>query len=173
MLSQRDARFYWLEEAEFDKHWEIMKSFHQKRWNQKNKQGAFGNRDFSMFHSKFRKHHKVRMSVLELDGEPIAINYYLFDLTTLYFYQSGWDSNSSNLSPGFSLHMWSIDSCTESTYDFMMGANDKSYKKQYGCNRIEKMYRVSGYKNKLLRTVSLFGSKIKKLIFVTKGSMSK
>lgn len=165
ILNQRKARFFWLQEERYDEYWDIMRGFHQSRWNKKNKLGAFFNDDFSKFHSKFRTYGKTKISVLELDGKPIAINYYLSGFTTLYFYQSGWDSDFSKLSPGFSLHMWSIESCTEKAYDFMMGTNDKSYKNQFGCNRIEKMYRVSGYKNKYLRAIIYFCLRAKKFIY--------
>lgn len=173
ILNQRKARFFWLQEERYDEYWDIMRSFHQSRWNQKNKLGAFFNDDFSKFHSKFRACGKTKISVLELDGKPIAINYYLSDFTTLYFYQSGWDSDLSKLSPGFSLHMWSIESCTEKAYDFMMGTNDKSYKNQFGCNRIEKMYRVSGHKNKYLRTIFSIALRVKQLVCRQKGNKDK
>ena len=76
------------------------------------------------------------MSCLEVDGTPVAINYYFIGQDTLYFYQSGWDLNFSKISPGLALHLWSIIDCEYRYYDFMLGDDKDSYKKRFGCSEI-------------------------------------
>jgi len=51
---------------------------------------------------------------------------------TLHFYQSGWDETKySKLSPGFALHLWSIENSSEDKYDFMLGGINDSYKTKF------------------------------------------
>ena len=72
-----------------------------------------------------------------------AINYYYKANNTLYFYQCGWNIDEyANFSPGFALHVWSIQNSPCMQYDFMMGKKNNSYKNKFGCNIIDNMYNI-------------------------------
>lgn len=133
-LSKLDARVNWIKKEDFDHYWQIMKDFHQIRWRNKDKQGAFCSDEFNLFHKEFRKHssENIAMSAVWVNDSPIAIHYYIVDTTTLYFYQSGWhEKEFSHLSPGLTLHLWSIENNNKLLYDFMMGKKQDSYKAKY------------------------------------------
>jgi CelD/BcsL family acetyltransferase involved in cellulose biosynthesis len=133
-LNKLDAKIDWVQKENFDKYWQIMKEFHQARWRNKNKKGAFCCDEFNRFHTEFRKESpkNIAMSAIWVNGAPIAIHYYFVDPTTLYFYQSGWDeAEYSNLSPGLILHLWSIENNIKPFYDFMMGKKQGSYKAKF------------------------------------------
>jgi hypothetical protein len=116
-----------------------MIEYHQARWNKKGKLGAFVQQNFQLFHQKFMKVNArkfVNISALIVNNKPIAINYYLTDKNTLYFYQCGWDEvNYSHFSPGLSLHLWSIENAKQPFYDFMKGELIDSYKGKFGCEQ--------------------------------------
>lgn len=138
-LKKINAAFTWVEKNDFEKFSQLLAEFHQSRWKNKGKDGAFAGKDFNDFHQNFRNKHpeNVRISAIIVDHKPIAINYYLADKNTLYFYQCGWDeSKYANLSPGFALHIWSIEHCQLKYYDFMMGGKNDSYKEKFGCQKI-------------------------------------
>ena len=69
--------------------------------------------------------------------QPVAINYYLLGDDTLYFYQSGWNLDYAELSPGFALHLWSMQNTDQKYYDFMLGSVENSYKKIFKCEERE------------------------------------
>ena len=94
------------------------------------------------------------MSAILINGIPIVINYYLHDHDTLYFYQCGWNENEyANLSPGFSLHIWSIINNPLKCYDFMMGNVNDNYKSSFKCNEIATMYDITIYKNSFINFI--------------------
>jgi hypothetical protein len=147
-LETLNAQFIWIPEAEYNEFWEKLIIFHQQRWNAKGKLGAFFHPDFINFHNLLQKEKKTKMSAILINGEPIVINYYLHDHDTLYFYQCGWNENEyANLSPGFSLHVWSIISNPLKNYDFMMGNAIDNYKNSFKCTAIKDMYDITMYKN--------------------------
>lgn len=134
-----EASFKWVEQDEYEHFSQILAQFHQSRWSSKGKKGAFSEHDFIEFHKNYRcaNPSNIRISAIMVNEEPIAINYYLADKSTLYFYQCGWDeTNYANLSPGFALHIWSIEHCKLTYYDFMMGGLNDSYKAKFGCQAI-------------------------------------
>jgi len=139
-LKKLNARFCWVDEKDFEKFTRILTEYHQTRWQGKGKDGAFAHPDFQAFHQNFRKttnQKAVKMSAIIVNGQPIAINYYLVDDSTLYFYQCGWDEeNYAKISPGFALHLWSIEQCNHQYYDFMMGGLNDSYKAKFGCDKV-------------------------------------
>lgn len=135
-LTKINAAFKWVEKNDYEQFSQILAQFHQTRWNNKGCSGAFAEENFQVFHKAYRATNpeNIRISALMVNNKPIAINYYLADKSTLYFYQSGWDeSNYANLSPGFALHLWSIEHCNFVYYDFMMGGMNDSYKTKFGC----------------------------------------
>ncbi|WP_371375778.1 GNAT family N-acetyltransferase [Thalassotalea aquiviva] len=137
-LNQGDNSFFWLRNEDCEPYWQALNRLHTKRWRSVSKSGAFGQIPFNQFHLTLmaKTNINVSMSVLEVNQNPIAINYYLQDNEVLYFYQSGWDKTLyGHLSPGFLLHIWSIKNCDAEIYDFMMAFEKNSYKKLYGCER--------------------------------------
>lgn len=133
------AIFKWIDKDEHEFFSQTLAHFHQTRWSNKGKSGAFSEHDFNEFHRNYRRANpsNIRISAIIVNNKPVAINYYLADKTTLYFYQCGWDeTNYANLSPGFALHLWSIEHCELEYYDFMMGGLNDSYKSKFGCLQI-------------------------------------
>tara|TARA_R110000737_G_scaffold352315_1_gene397796 strand:+ start:4265 stop:5338 length:1074 start_codon:yes stop_codon:yes gene_type:complete len=133
-LDKLNAKIAWLKQSDFDHYWQLMKDLHQRRWQSRDKKGAFCTDEFNAFHANFRKKspENVAMSVIWVNDKPIAIHYYFSDAATLYFYQSGWNENEySHLSPGLILHLWSIENSNKSSYDFMMGKKHDSYKAKF------------------------------------------
>lgn len=161
-LNKLSATFKWIEKEDYECFSNLLAQFHQIRWKNKGKSGAFSEHDFNKFHKNYRRANpdSIRISAIMVNNEPIAINYYLTDHTTLYFYQCGWDeTNYAKLSPGFALHLWSIEHCEFESYDFMMGGLNDSYKSKFGCLQIPMVnnhviintwkYRLSKLINKL------------------------
>ncbi len=120
----------WASDNEYAQLFATMRELHDARWKKAGKGGAFQSEQFIAFHHALIRHtDDVALSVLEIDGQAAAIHYYLKSDTTLYFYQSGWNSEQfSPFSPGLLLHCWSIQHCGCEDYDFMMGAAKNSYK---------------------------------------------
>ena len=139
-LKNINAQFCWVAPEQYEQFVTALTEYHQKRWQEKGQHGAFFHKDFRAFHQTFRKNRPsttVKISAIVVAGKPIAINYYLVDKTTLYFYQCGWDeTNYANFSLGMSLHLWSIDHCEQQFYDFMMGSNNDSYKAKFGGGQV-------------------------------------
>ncbi len=132
-LNKIDAKFHWVEPKDYDQYITLLIKYHQKLWNSRNKDGAFSHASFKDFHEQYRAKSSIKISAITVNGTPIAINYYFYDQTSLYFYQSGWDSEQySNFSLGLSLHLWSIENCNYKYYDFMMGEMKDSYKEKLG-----------------------------------------
>jgi CelD/BcsL family acetyltransferase involved in cellulose biosynthesis len=164
-LAKLNAEFIWVSNSEFEHYWQTMISFHQNRWNKKEKKGAFFHQDFLAFHQNFQKNNSCRISALLIDNKPIAINYYLQNEQTLYFYQCGWnESEYAHLSPGFSLHIWSIINNPLNKYDFMMGGINDNYKKSFNCNNTEKMLTLTINNNSVQRLFYALINKISDLI---------
>jgi hypothetical protein len=139
-LAKINANFCWVGPEDYEVCLKLLKKYHQIRWQKKGQKGAFLHPDFSEFHHTIRNNHQhenVKMSAIVIDGHPVAINYYLLDSQTLYFYQCGWDeTNYANFSLGMSLHLWSIVHCEQQFYDFMMGGDNDSYKAKFGGEQV-------------------------------------
>jgi len=133
-LDKLNAKIGWVQQCDFDHYWQSMKGFHQQRWLDKNKKGAFCSDEFNKFHAEFRQKSpkNVAMSAVWVNNKAIAIHYYFLDATTLYFYQSGWNEHEySKLSPGLILHLWTIENNNKPYYDFMRGEKHDSYKAKF------------------------------------------
>ncbi|GAB1623274.1 hypothetical protein AAOGI_33240 [Agarivorans albus] len=136
-LAEKGAEFRWLTSSEIEQYWPSLVAFHQARWQNKGKLGAFSDQRFSQFHQQFRQQHpdSVAMSGVFIKQQPLALNFYLLEQQQLHFYQSGWDEKQfSQCSPGFALHVWSILNSKAVLYDFMMGATAQSYKAKFSCD---------------------------------------
>ncbi len=133
-LAKVEAKIDWVKKEDFEHYWLLMKEFHQRRWQNQDKTGAFASHEFNLFHREFRQQapDNIAMSAIWVNDSPIAIHYYFVDSSTLYFYQSGWNEDEySHLSPGLILHLWGIEHNTKPFYDFMMGKNQDSYKAKF------------------------------------------
>jgi len=135
-LKKINATYHWVDEKEHERYTNLLIEYHQSLWKSRGNKGAFAHEDFKRFHEKYRAKNTIRISAIIVGNKPIAINYYFFDDTTLYFYQCGWDSESyANFSLGLSLHLWSIENCPNQYYDFMMGELKDSYKEKFAALR--------------------------------------
>lgn len=149
LLLENNADFFWCDTDQLQDHWLKLKEMHTQRWRLKNKSGAFTSADFNIFHQNLIKQGLCKISILKIKGKLAAINYYLIGDNCLYFYQSGWENNYASLSPGFSLHQWSIENNALDCYDFMMGEHQQSYKSSYSCNQIADMFTLKQEKKPL------------------------
>ena len=131
-LNKINATLHWVEQKDHEEYITYLIEYHQKLWNSRNKQGAFSHSSFKKFHEQYRTQSSVKISAITVNNKPIAINYYFDDENSLYFYQSGWDSEQyANFSLGLSLHLWSIENCHYQYYDYMMGEIKDSYKEKF------------------------------------------
>ena len=161
-LQHLGATFSWVSQENYQEYWQQLIELHQNRWTQKGNLGAFCHPDFTHFHREFQKYKNTKMSVLTINDETVAINYYLTDHNTLYFYQSGWDENKhSQLSPGFALHIWSIINSPVARYDFMAGELTNSYKSKFINKTLENIYSLSAEKSK----IRIYFSKLTSTLF--------
>ncbi|WP_206483086.1 GNAT family N-acetyltransferase [Thalassotalea sp. G2M2-11] len=132
-LAKLNSKFVWIEPQDYPIYWHQMSKYHQARWQKKHLHGAFFHQDFHQFHHYFiEDKNNIRISALLVNEVIIAVNYYLVDKNTLYFYQSGWNESSyDKLSPGFALHVWSIENNNKLFYDLMMGPISNTYKNKF------------------------------------------
>jgi hypothetical protein len=163
-LLKNNAHFFWADKNQLNKYWLKLKELHTNRWRLKSKRGAFTEPSFNAFHTKLIALEHCKISVLTVEGKMAAINYYIVDNGCLYFYQSGWENNYSSFSPGFALHMWSIENTKLDYYDFMMGNKKQSYKSRYGCNHLDDMYNVKVTNSPIKYLISKLINKITLLI---------
>lgn len=163
-LTKLNATVRWLNLDEYNSAWALLKSYHQSRWQNKGKAGAFVAAEFNQFHKTLREKNSntVAMSAVFIGEQPIAIHYYLVTEDAYHFYQSGWDEkNFAKLSPGLFLHYWSITNCPKKYYDFMMGGVNNSYKAKFNADT-RAMTSITLVKN----PINLFVSKVvNKLIY--------
>ena len=135
-LKKINATYHWVKPEAYKIYIAKLIEYHQNLWESRGNKGAFVHADFNRFHEEFRAKSSIKISAISVDNNPIAINYYFFDETTLYFYQCGWDSEGyANFSLGLSLHLWSIENCSYQYYDFMMGELKNSYKEKFDAHR--------------------------------------
>ncbi|WP_158088505.1 GNAT family N-acetyltransferase [Colwellia polaris] len=161
-LQRSNAIFFWVNEEDYEIYWQQLILFHQKRWQKKGKKGAFFHPDVIKFHTQFRKSNNTKISLLLIDDEVAAIHYYLYDNTTLYFYQCGWDeAKFAHLSPSYALHIWSILHNPIQNYDFMIGNTNDAYKKAFtGQNKLDDTYVVNAKRSRVKCFISKLINKL-------------
>ena len=115
----------------------ILQQLHDSRRRSLGDQGVFERPTFRLFHQdameRLLADERLRLAWIELDGEPIAVEYQLLSTDTVFAYQSGMDPSAAAHSPGSlsimaSIH-WAIES-GRTNFDFMRG--DESYKASWG-----------------------------------------
>jgi CelD/BcsL family acetyltransferase involved in cellulose biosynthesis len=93
-----------LQADEFDRAWSLLVDLHQRRRQSLGEPGCFASRPFRDFHreiaGRMLERGQLRLSWLELDGEPIAAEYHVADRNTTYAYQGGVDPERLAEEPG-------------------------------------------------------------------------
>ena len=119
--------------ADVSRAFEILVDLHQKRRGMLQQPGCFASPSFTAFHRElaegFLAAGKLRLSWLELDDAPIAIEYSFTGGDTVYYYQGGFDPGVSQLGPGWLMSALSLRAAIAEGYryfDFLRG--DEPYK---------------------------------------------
>ncbi|HEX4142909.1 MAG TPA: GNAT family N-acetyltransferase [Pirellulales bacterium] len=119
--------------ADVSRAFEILVDLHQKRRGVLQQPGCFASTSFTTFHrelaTRFLESGKLRLSWLELDDVPIAIEYSFTGGDTVYYYQGGFDPGVSQLGPGWLMSALSLRAAIAEGYryfDFLRG--DEPYK---------------------------------------------
>jgi CelD/BcsL family acetyltransferase involved in cellulose biosynthesis len=119
--------------ADVSRAFEILVDLHQKRRGMLQQPGCFSSPSFTAFHrelaERFLEAGKLRLSWLELDDVPIAIEYSFTGGDTVYYYQGGFDPGVSQLGPGWLMSALSLRAAIAEGYryfDFLRG--DEPYK---------------------------------------------
>jgi CelD/BcsL family acetyltransferase involved in cellulose biosynthesis len=90
--------------AEFASAWSTLVDLHQRRRNSLDEPGCFASRRWAAFHwdvaQQLLAAGRLRLSLLELDGRPIAAEYHLAGVRTTYAYQGGVDPDRLADEPG-------------------------------------------------------------------------
>lgn len=97
-------------------------------WQGRARKGIFSKEDNKSFHGeifdRFSKNRWIDLSILRLDGKPIAYKYDYLYRQRLYSYNQSFDEKYSHLSPGTMLMMWALKDSAEkgiSEFDFLKG----------------------------------------------------
>ena len=102
--SPRAAAYEVSDFREFDVAWEILIDLHQRRRLSLGEPGCFASPQWANFHREvaleFLNQDRLRLSVVELDGEPIAAEYHLAGNDAIYAYQGGIDPERRDDEPG-------------------------------------------------------------------------
>ena len=119
--------------ADVSRAFDILVDLHQKRRGMLQQPGCFASTSFTAFHrelaERFLAAGRLRLSWLELDDSPIAIEYSFTGGDTVYYYQGGFDPTVSQLGPGWLMSALSMRAAIAEGYryfDFLRG--DEPYK---------------------------------------------
>ncbi|QEG35638.1 GNAT family N-acetyltransferase [Bythopirellula goksoeyrii] len=120
-------------ETEFDQAWETLIDLHQRRRQSLGEPGCFASRQWAAFHRdvarQLLKSGKLRLSVLELDGEAIAAEYHFAAADILYVYQGGLDPDRCEEEPGrLSMIRCVQQAIAEGQQEFDLLRGDEPYK---------------------------------------------
>jgi CelD/BcsL family acetyltransferase involved in cellulose biosynthesis len=105
VLETPRVAWHYVESADqFDAGWEVLVDLHQRRRISLGESGCFASQAFRNFHCETARRllgrGQLRLSWLELDGSPAAVEYHLADRTTVYAYQGGIDPHRLGDEPG-------------------------------------------------------------------------
>jgi hypothetical protein len=91
-------------QADFASAWSTLVDLHQRRRISLGEPGCFASRTWAAFHwdvaQKLLAESRLRLSVLELDGQPIAAEYHLAGARAIYAYQGGVEPQRLDDEPG-------------------------------------------------------------------------
>ncbi|MFQ3588450.1 MAG: GNAT family N-acetyltransferase, partial [Fimbriimonadaceae bacterium] len=152
---------------------EVFFDTHARRWRRRGLPGAFVGRRMRRFHEEWAaaadKRGLLRLSVLEVDGEPVGAVYAMRTQSTTFFYQSGFDPRHRSVSPGSLLVAAAIRRAVEDgcrSFDFLRG--DEPYKRRWGPQHSIPNLRIlaptGGTLGRLGRSVNKFGFAVEKRI---------
>ncbi len=120
-------------DGDVDTAFDVLVDLHQRRWQSRGLPGCFTSRAFAAFHrevwEKFATEGRAMIHWLELDGQPLAVDYVLTGAKTMYGYQSGINPDQLSILPGHLMNMVALKNAIEngfSAYDFLRG--DEPYK---------------------------------------------
>jgi CelD/BcsL family acetyltransferase involved in cellulose biosynthesis len=92
------------DESQFDAAWNTLIDLHQRRRRSLGEPGCFASPRWADFHrdvaAALLKEGRLRLSMLELDGDPVAAEYHLAGSHTTYAYQGGVDPDRLADEPG-------------------------------------------------------------------------
>jgi CelD/BcsL family acetyltransferase involved in cellulose biosynthesis len=122
---------------ELPRFFELLVELHQKRRRSLGEPGCFSDAAFTEYHrdvmQRFFELGRLRLQYTLLDDRPIAIEYDLIGDSTIYFYQSGIETDVLDQRPGWIGTIGSLRLAIEQgyrTFDFMRG--DEAYKSSWG-----------------------------------------
>lgn len=118
---------------DFDHAWDLLVQLHKLRQRSLGRQGLFASERYTTFHrtvaSELFRTGRLSFDWLEVDGRPLAIDYYLTGEYTIYAYQGGIDPDGLEHSPGQMLFSATVQHAIASgrrTFDLLRG--DEPYK---------------------------------------------
>lgn len=128
------ATWYYVESADqFEVGWKVLVDLHQRRRISLGEPGCFASQAFHNFHRetapRLLGRGQLRLSWLELDGSPAAVEYHLVDRTTVYAYQGGIDPERLSDEPGRLSTVYCLQQAIHEQrrqFDFLRG--DEPYK---------------------------------------------
>lgn len=136
---------------------ELFFDLHQARWKKRGLPGAFMGTRVKKFHAEWAakaiESGMWRMTLLELDGNPVGAIYAMATGKTCFFYQAGFDPAAKAVSPGTLLVAHTIRDAIEGGYesfDFLRG--DEPYKRRWMPQHEYRNYRLligQGFRGKL------------------------
>lgn len=113
--------------------WPLFVDLHQRRRQSLGEPGCFASRQFAAFHrevaERFLALDKLRLSFLDLDGHPVAVEYQFAGGGRLFAYQGGFDPNLLDQEPGRLSLIATLKSAIDQGFkeiDFLRG--DEPYK---------------------------------------------
>ena len=122
-----------LDAADLDYAYDLLVDLHTKRWKTRGEEGIFAEPGVDAFHREVTRRllatGHLRLSWLEIDGEPAAAEYCVTDGSVVYSYQSGFDPALLSHEPGVMTVVATLKDIIECGYtglDFLRG--DEPYK---------------------------------------------
>lgn len=120
-------------QAELASAWPMFVELHQRRRNSLGEPGCFASPRFAAFHAavahKLLAAGQLRLGWIEMDGEPLAVEYHFAGPSATYAYQSGLDPTRLDRNPGQLAAIATVKRAIESghtRFDFLRG--DEPYK---------------------------------------------
>lgn len=161
---------YAANQKKFPAGFETLKNLHNKRWQGKDKSGAFSSDKFALFHDHFcqyaMKKGWLQLNILSVEQRPISAIYCIDYQSTTYFYQSGVDDMfKPNISPGYLIHLLQMEQSIKqknSAYDFMKGEIQGSYKSKLS-NQENNMYNTTLLKKTIINRFRMLILQLKKI----------
>ncbi len=128
--------------TELEAQMRVVVDLHQLRWTSLGEPGCFASRNFSRFlHDSAADLFSAEMldiRCLEIEGQPVAAEFFLTSATSRYLYQGGVDPKSLKESPGHAIMSTIIRDAIEAGcqyLDFLRG--DEAYKVAWGARPLK------------------------------------